>query len=216
MNSYAKILEEVRRYNTSEVIRMLEENIREESAKKNKTQGKLTIIKNMLKNSVAEWSNYNKCHTDNGHYYFLDGHRMFRATDNMGYPEAEEHERLKNLDKFFDSTDYDDRLTFSKQEIQTYIKIDGLKRRNPGKPFFILSDKGFLYGFNPFFLLDYIDYTGQESALVKNPINPMMDTEKTALVLPVNVRNISMDQFYNWRSRVFGEAIPNTAEKITV
>lgn len=51
MYSYAKILETCKEYKYSEVIAMLENNIREESAKKNKTSSTLTIIKNMIKYS---------------------------------------------------------------------------------------------------------------------------------------------------------------------
>lgn len=213
MNTYAKILEAIRHYDIEKAIAMLEANIREESAKKSGTRSIQKVIESMIKHADTNAQpRFAECHVENGKYFFLDGHRAFRTDSNLGYREAEEGARFKGLDRFFDNANCNDVLTFSKQDLQTFIKIDGIKRNRPGNPFLILSQNGNVYGFNPFFLLDYIDFTGKGEAIASRPNAPIMDENKTALVLPVNVRGVTIEQYYNFRNRVFGDAIP-TVEK---
>lgn len=219
MNSYSEILAAARHLKTSEVIKMLEENIREESAKQNKTSGKLSIIKNLIKYTDAYKTEFKKALTfDNKTFYFCDCHRIFKTESNFGY--EINNAPFNGLANMIPDTVKAamDQIELNKTEINAFIKLNALRRGNYSSlnnPFFLMSKGGEIYAYNPFYLIDLIDFTGCQKILVSGYKKPAASEDGNALILPI-CHNLDYKRFFEWRARFFGDSIPATCENIPV
>ena len=126
MNGYASILQAIKNCDLEKAISMLESNIREEAAHAAGNVKPLKIISTMMKHANNTCASMQKAHVENGNYYFIDGHRIFKAESDLGFAHAEEYERFKDIARFFTDTEKnaEDSLTFSKAEIQAFIKTN--------------------------------------------------------------------------------------------
>lgn len=205
MNTYSSILAAIKDNNNYKAIQLLQENIREESARAagKATTNKYKVVKTLMKNADTKTRPlFSKAHFENGYFSFIDGYRIFRSESDFGFEHADENERFKNIDRLFNNPIFDDTLTLNRAEIQAFIKIEHLTRKGAKKPFLLQGKSGDIYGFNPFYLLDYMDFTGEDIALAYNPKNPITNADKTALILPIN-HGLSKDDFIAWRARYF-------------
>lgn len=216
MNSNSKILETMRKEIESAEIytgyqgsffektfSLLLENIREEEATKKGNKKPVKIIEKMIKGSDGR-EMFKTAHKWEQGFGFLDGHRIFFADDNMGFPEAEEHQSFK-LDDFMKSAKEPSFVNqdINVEELRYYIKVAKPTRRGETyKPFMIETRFGFM-GFNPVYLLDLIEYSGTNTIKYSAVNAPIFSYNEKALLLPVNVRNVDREIFNSWRANWF-------------
>ena len=217
MYSYSEILAAARNYKPGVVIEMLENNIREETAKKNKTSGKSTIIKNLIKYTDSYREEFKKALTfDNETFYFCDCHRIFKTNSSFGYDiNNTPFNGLQNMIPDVIKS-VNDQIELNKTEINAFIKLNALRRGNYSSlnnPFFLMSKDGEIYAYNPFYLIDLIDFTGCQKLLVSGYKKPAVSEDGNALILPIN-HNYGLRAFGEWRAKYFGDSIPATCENI--
>ena len=213
MNSYSKILEAVRTWKTSEAIKMLEDNIREQEANKNYSKGsnekkQFSIITSLLK-EIDKNYNHNfrflkAQKQENGDYIFTDGHRAFINPSCLGYEVAEKQEAYNFNTMLKELNSYTKTLVIDKNQLKTYIAIRGYRKSTRNmKPFLVQTGNGEIIGFNPFHALECMDYSGNNVFYYTNSKSPLYALNHSCLFLPVYVRD-SID-YESWYKEIFGE-----------
>lgn len=203
MYNYTEILREAEGYNFDRVKEMLRQNIREEGARSAGRQGQQKIIDRLMKENK---NGANKALTkaqaqDDGRFAFTNGIVLYICDANFGY-EAETERAFKAGRLMQDiNNNISDSATLDKAEIQTFIKINGLRRNGvKNKAYVVKTDKGQYIGFNPYFLIDFIDFTGSAKILVDTPKRPAKSDAMDAIVLPVNLaENYDNERYNEWR-----------------
>lgn len=183
---------------------LLLENIREEEASKKGTKKPVKIIEKMMKAADVNRPMFKAAHKYSGGYGFLDGYRIFFAEESFGFTEAEPHCSF-NIDQLLKSADTSDykTLAIDAAELKYYIKAaKPTKRGAKYTPYMIKTEAGII-GFNPFFLLDLIDYSGTNTIKYTAVNAPVMSDNNKALLLPVNCRHITDEDFEKWREKWF-------------
>lgn len=208
MNAYTTILDAVKKFDYEKAAALLEANIREENARNagKKAVSRLKIISNMMKSADSYNTGFKKAHNFGDINLFTDGYRIFTSDSDFGFDHAEPHELFKLNDMIKNvMRDVSDKIILNREEIQLYIKLERFTRARyeRTKPFYLKSENGNIYAFNPFYLLDFIDFTGDDTALAISPKNPIIDENGSALVLPVN-HGFNIEAFNSWRDRYFG------------
>ena len=136
-----------------------------------------------------------------GRYAFLSSWRVFLSDDNFGY-EVEE-DRPFNTSAIL-KDEYDDTATLDLDEITRFIKIKGYRRTSVHiDPYMFKTDKGTIMTFNPYGLLDLIDYSGCTKVFCKGKKYPIISENKEAIVLPV-INNDDEFSYERWKERIFG------------
>ena len=204
MYNYTEILREAEGYNFDKVKEMLRQNIREEGARSAGRQGQQKIIDRLMKDNK---NGANKALTkaqaqDDGRFAFTDGKILFICDTDFGY--EVETERAFKTDRLMQDVNANicDSATLDKAEIQTFIKLAGLRRNGvKNKAYIVKTDKGQYMGYNPFYLIDFIDFTGSAKILVDTPIRPAKSDVMDAIVLPANIREKAMndENYQKWR-----------------
>lgn len=201
-----KLLELLNNYQLEDLKKALEENAREEAAKKNGTKNKLTIIKNMLKEDskalAPRFQAVQPC-TVNGVNYnaFIDGYRIMADLDNdYGYKKNPDGFRV---DKFFKEIP-EIRYNIDLADLKGFIALDKANkkadRRTRPNPYIITLEDGRRAGFNPVFLLECLNfcdsnellfYSGDQLDSYGNYKAPVRmantDGKRLACLLPVNI-----------------------------
>lgn len=214
MNSYSKILEAVRSWKTSEAIKLLEENIREEQANKNFMKGsnekkQFSIISRLMKENEKSYNTgyrFNKAQEQENGFIFTDGHRAFINSSCLGYEIAQKPEAF-NLKPLFDELNqYNKTVAIDINQLKTFIAIRGYKRSQKAtmKPFLVQTENGEIIGFNPFYALECIEYSGNNVFKYNNAKSPLYALNNSCLFLPVYV-NQSTINYQSWYKEVFGE-----------
>lgn len=203
MYNYAEILREAEGYNFEKVKDMLRQNIREEGARSAGRQGQQKIIDRMIKeNKNGANPILTKAQAqDDGRFAFTNGMVLYICDTDFGY--EVETERAFKATRLMNDVNHNckDSATLDKAEIQTFIKLNGLRRNGvKNKGYVVKTDKGQYIGFNPYFLIDFIDFTGSVKILVDTPKTPAKSDVMDAIVLPVNLSENYNDERYNeWR-----------------
>lgn len=205
MKSYNDILKKLEAFEYEEAKEMLRCNIREEAAKSkgHTSASKYKIIERVMKNNK---DNHNKILSkaslqDDGRYVFLESWRLFFSDDSYGYDVEKEHPFRASE---FLKSDYSDSATLDLDEITRYIKIKGYKRTSAHPdPYMFKTDKGTIMTFNPYGLLDLIDYSGCNKVLCNGKKHPIISENKLAVVLPV-INNDDEYSYEKWHERIFG------------
>ena len=178
------------------------------------TKKQFIVISYALQHLHAPIESFSKAHSISGKYYFIDGHRLFVSDIDFGFEHADAGATWRNAESLVKDAlkAADDRITLRRDDIQAFIKARGLKR---SKRYFDVEDRYIFetekkryIAFNPFYLLDYIDFTGADVALCssKSVKAPMVDADGRALVLPVNITaTFTRSDFDAWRDRYFVE-----------
>ena len=174
------------------------ENIREEIAKKSGCKkSDLSIIKNITKvgdkTQDERWNHYHSF-TYNGIDYkgFLEGHYMLASQFDFGYEQVENPININSLipDDAFNTLeihiDINDLKLFTKT-----VKRSDYGSFKMGKPY-IIENENIKIGFNPYYLLDALNFNETNIIYVKNHVSPAFmknDTKKTlGFVLPVYLK----------------------------
>lgn len=173
------------------------ENIREEIVKKSGgKKSDLSIVKNITKigdkKKDIRWNHYHPFRYNGIEYKaFLEGHYILAGQSDFGYEEAEKpFEIIKMIpDDAFDGIkihiDMNDLKLFSKTEKRS--EYGDCKH---GKPYIIETDQ-IRIGFNPFYLLDTLEFNETDIIYISKPKAPAFvknDKKLTfGMVLPINL-----------------------------
>ena len=193
---------------------MLLENIREESNNKGANKKPAQIIASMLKKSDTpeRFSKANKCARG---YGFLDGYRLFIVNDSLGYDIAD-HNILNEsgspsgfdidalMREFWNDSHEFMPIEINTAELKYYIKTyKKTSRHERIKPFIIKTPDGYA-GYNPNYLLDMINFTGDSTIYYTKRNAPITTADRNALVLPVNLagrgETYTDDNYNEWRA----------------
>lgn len=174
MNSNKKILEKVRDIESrldldlSDIKILLEDNIREESAKKSKRgKSELTIVKSLFKDEFYK-TNQNMINktfmTNNEFYSYMTLHRVFYTRTDLGYEVTENpfSNRIDFVSDFGrDILDNPKMVELSIDVSNLMFFIDTLDKKN-NKPYIMHINKDgkhYYLGVNPHYLLDALKFT---------------------------------------------------------
>lgn len=204
MYNNAELLRVAEDWNIEKVREMLRANVREENAKANGKQGQQKIIDRIMKENK---NGTNKILTkaqaqDDGRFAFTNGQVLYICDTDLGY--EVETERAFKAGRLMQDiiNNVSDSATLDKAEIQTFIKLQGLRRNGiKNKAYIVKTDGGQYMGFNPFYLVDLIDFTGSAKILVDIPIHPAKSDVMDAIVLPVNIKaqEMNAEKYEEWR-----------------
>lgn len=194
-----KLLETFRSGNFEKLELLLLDNIREETAKEKGNKSQLTIIKNFVKKSEERFKKYSDY---NGKCAFVDGFRILISDDSFGYEKMENGFKIDTMipDHF------DSELTFDVASVKYQIEINKSLGKYNTKPVIVYDSKNDLYcGFNPNYILDLINFTGQ-TTFKYNPTRSRHFNSLTApiysfdengellgVVLPINIKGVPLD-----------------------
>lgn len=187
-----KLLELLNKGEIDKAKDALKENIREEVEKgKGTKKSDLTIIKGLLKESEKRFGKYNKhslkyCNTfllnGNSYFGFSDGYRVFANTDtDYGYEMATES---LDFTKLF-PTEYKHEYEVDMNDLKVFAKTEKEKS-------YIFEVNGIRVGVNPKYLLDALNYCGNNKIYLNNAKSPIFcsteNKDKICLVLTVYIR----------------------------
>ena len=210
MNTNTKLLETLEAGNIEKTIELLRQNIREETATKSGAKKPYKIIEKMLKDIGKNNPNrlFQVAHTYNGKYGFLDGYRLFLSDDTYGYDIAGVNSDIQpfKIEPLFNVNDYDfETLEIDTAELRYFAKITKTRSKWDKVPYIIKTPDGYA-GFNPYFLIDLIDYTGSNKIRYQKRTAPIYSDNMQALLLPVNCRDMQTEADYNeYRAKWFNE-----------
>ena len=191
MTTYERLLELSMNGDLKELQSALKENIREEVEKGKGTRKKDdTIIKSIIKyddKNNPKISGYHAFNfNDNEMFGFTDGYRILASANNFGYEEAE---NSLNISKMITSelqngieieVDINDLKTFCKLHKKDY-------KNNP----YVLEYSDKKIGFNPFYLLDTLEFCECNVIRVTKEIAPAWteneNKTKVSVLLPVKL-----------------------------
>lgn len=196
--TYAKLLELAKadKYtDNKKIIEALEDCIRQEASKDNKTSSQLSCIKRLMAGNkkMADTAPHKKAHDFklNGLDYigYTDGHYVLASTNDFCYEHAEQPFEMS---RFF-NYDCDGEYTFNREDVKAFTKLHSKKEHTP----YIVDVDGVPYGFNAWYLIDCIDFTGTATCRFAKKhnrdntcyINPVIFEagDNIALLLPINV-----------------------------
>lgn len=224
MNTNAKILEtllkEVEYYglNTNYIEKtrkLLLENIREDNNKTGRYKKPAAIIASMFKKTEDRFIFAN---TIKGGYAFLDGYRLFTMPESLGYEVVKHNEYNENNHKGYDCQSIIDAakqanykpLEIDVTDLKTFLKVCKPKKRGANDPYVFKTPDGYA-AINPRYLMDLIEFSGDNTILYCKRNAPVMNKEQTALVLPVNINprgGIYTDADYEiFRAKYFMEGV---------
>lgn len=225
MNSYEKILAtlEGEQFGKAceKTIAMLRENIREQEAAKKGNKKPVKIIEKMIKDAAKDspWQKmFQAAHKYTGGYAFLDGHRIFFTDTPEGFDLAEDHNKF-NVDDFLKSANNADYtpIKIDIAEVRYLIKVT---KKSDRIPYIIRTADGFA-GFNPYFLLDLLEFSGVDTILYTGRKAPIFSENRKALALPINLAwatDKDADIKYNeYRNKWYNDGfvvIPDALENI--
>ena len=210
MNTNTKLLETLEAGNIEKTIELLRQNLREETATKSGAKKPYKIIEKMLKDIGKNNPNrlFQVAHTYNGKYGFLDGYRLFLSDDTYGYDIAGVNSDIQpfKIEPLFNVNDYDfETLEIDTAELRYFAKITKTRSKWDKVPYIIKTPDGYA-GFNPYFLIDLIDYTGSNKIRYQKRTAPIYSDNMQALLLPVNCRDMQTEADYNeYRAKWFNE-----------
>jgi len=193
----------------SKTIEMLRANIREETATKSGSKKPYKIIEAMLKTAKKDQPSrelFQKAHEYGNKYGFLDGYRLFLSEDNMGYESVNVANGAFKVDQLFNVNDYDfTTLEIDAAELKYFAKITKTRSKWDKIPYIIKTPDGYV-GYNPFFLIDLIEYTGSNKIRYQKRTAPIYSDNMMALLLPVNCRDMQTEADYQeYREKWFSE-----------
>ena len=210
MNTNTKLLETLEAGNIEKTIELLRQNIREETATKSGAKKPYKIIEKMLKDIGKNNPNrlFQVAHAYNGKYGFLDGYRLFLSEDTFGYDIAGVNSDIQpfKIDPLYKVNDYDlTTIEIDTAELRYFSKVAKKGRYEKQTPYIIRTPDGFA-GYNPFYLLDLIEYTGSNKIRYQRRNAPIYSEDMQALLLPVNCRDMQTEADYNeYRAKWFNE-----------
>ena len=169
------------------------DNIREASNKAGKNKKPAAIIQAMIKK--AKDNRWEAAQAIPEGFAFLDGYRMFTVNDSLGYEIVYHDKENENGRRGFDcysilkscrAAEYTP-IEIDTADLKTFIKLNK-ETKYVKTPYIFKTPEGYA-GINPRFLLDLIEFSGSNTILYNKKNAPIMNTEKTALVLPVNLKS---------------------------
>ena len=210
MNTNTKILETLEAGNIEKTIELLRQNIREETATKSGAKKPYKIIETMLKTAKKDNPNrlFQVAHAYNGKYGFLDGYRLFLSDDTFGYDIAGDNSDIQpfKIEPLFNVNDYDlTTIEIDTAELRYFSKVAKKGRYEKQAPYIIRTPDGFA-GYNPFYLLDLIEYTGSNKIRYQKRNAPIYSEDMNALLLPINCWDMETEADYQeYRSKWFND-----------
>ena len=187
MITYERLLELSKSGDLKELQDALKENIREEVEQGKGTKKKdISIIKSIIKYDDKNNPKISGYHTFNEMFCFTDGYRILASKNNFGYDKAENN---LNISKIVTSelqngieieVDINDLKTFCKLHKKDY-------KNNP----YVLEYSDKKIGFNPFYLLDTLEFCECNVIKVTKEIAPAWseneDKTRVCVLLPVKL-----------------------------
>ena len=209
MNTNTKLLETLEAGNIEKTIELLRQNIREETATKSGAKKPYKIIEAMLKTAKKDQPHqalFQKAHEYGNKYGFLDGYRLFLSDDPFGYESINVANGAFKVEPLFNVNDYDlTTLEIDTAELRYFAKITKTRSKWDKVPYIFRTPDGFA-GFNPYFLIDLIDYTGSNKIRYQKRTAPIYSEDMNALLLPVNCKYMETEADYQeYRSKWFNE-----------
>lgn len=199
MYSYAKLLQTLNDEKYDELRKMLEENIREEAAKKNGNKKPFTIINSMMKQkNVKEDERFlNKAiPMKDGRFAFIDGHRVFISDTDLGYTDRSNLE----IDRLLatEIPNFDSEVDIDLVKLKEFIAL--CKANKDTKKPYIIKVDNYYVAFNPNFAKDLIDWANGNTKLkyqkhiaynTNNQCNPLFSVNNegqiVGCILPVHI-----------------------------
>lgn len=164
MYTYAKLLQTLNDEKYDELRKMLEENIREEAAKKNGNKKPFTIISSMMKQkNVKEDGRFlnTAIPMKDGRFAFIDGHRVFISDTDLGYTGRSNFEIDRMLAT--EVPNFDSEVDIDLVKLKEFIALCKVNK-DTKKPYIIKVDNYYV-AFNPNFAKDLIDWANGNTKL---------------------------------------------------
>ena len=206
MYTYTKLLQTLNDEKYDELRKMLEENIREEAAKKNGNKKPFTIINSMFKNKALGENMKNKAMIMNdGRFGFVDGYRLFISETDLGFSDRGDLklDQLLNMEV----PNFDSEIDIDLAKLKEFIALCKANK-DTRKPYIIKVDNYYV-AFNPNFAKDLIDWGNGNTKLkyqkhiaynTNNQCNPLFSVNNegqiVGCILPVHI-NISNELVAN-------------------
>lgn len=154
-------------------IEMLEENIREETAKRNGgTHKQDAVIKRLLKKDNIYYHGYTKVNAFDDEYYgFTDGYRIMATKTDYGFPECDRKINLDtclDIDNYFGSAAETFSFDLNYSDILRYAKTEYKKRQEPYVIKIDYKGEEEYLAFNPKYMVDAIEFCGGNSTVILN------------------------------------------------
>ena len=197
MYTYAKLLQTLNDEKYDELRKMLEENIREEAAKKNGNKKSFTIINSMFKNKALGENMKNKAMIMNdGRFGFVDGYRLFISETDLGFSDRGDLklDQLLNMEV----PNFDSEVDIDLAKLKEFIALCKANK-DTRKPYIIKVDNYYV-AFNPNFAKDLIDWANGNTKLkyqkhiaynTNNQCNPLFSVNNegqiVGCILPVHI-----------------------------
>lgn len=201
-----KLLELLNNNQLEDLKKALEENTREEAAKKNGTKNKLTIIKKLQKEAEKMPSScrgVQPCNVGRVEYNGFMNSCMVLADSTTDYGYAKSENGFNCGKMFADIPEI--RYNIDLDDLKQFIALDKANkkadRRATPKPYIIELEDGRRAGFNPVYLLNCLNFcdsteiklfttkqTNNNCVVYKNPMQvSSADNSRLACLLPVNI-----------------------------
>ena len=190
MYTYAKLLQTLNDEKYDELRKMLEENIREEAAKKNGNKKSFTIINSMFKNKALGENMKNKAMIMNdGRFGFVDGYRLFISETDLGFSDRGDLklDQLLNMEV----PNFDSEVDIDLAKLKEFIALCKANK-DTRKPYIIKVDNYYV-AFNPNFANGNtkLKYQKHIAYNTNNQCNPLFSVNNegqiVGCILPVHI-----------------------------
>ena len=192
MTTYERLLELLNDGDLKKLQDALKENIREEVEQGKGTKKKDdTIIKSIIKYDnknnprISGYHNFNL--NEDEMFGFTDGYRILASKNNFGYNKAE---NSLNISKMITSELQDGiEIEVDINDLKTFCKVH--KKDYKDNPYILEYEDNKRIGFNPFYLLDALDFCECNVIKVIKEIAPAWtenkDKTKISILLPIKL-----------------------------
>lgn len=167
------------------------EDIRIETAKKNNPVKRVNLVKSIVKSAIKRSTSVSYSY-DNKYHAFCDGYRLYCLNDSFGY-EFDTNKIPLDVNKLYPKTSTSDSIiNVDIIDLKTFIAENKIANKASCKnPYILMLDNGQKIGFNPQYLLEFIQIFDCNTIRCSRPVSPALietDTE-WGILLPIRIKD---------------------------